>query len=67
MRLAGYSPKTIEAYSRCLMELEKRLNNKIKDITNKQLLDRLDKLILSGRSPYTVNQYHAAYKLYETN
>ncbi|MFH2019638.1 MAG: tyrosine-type recombinase/integrase [bacterium] len=66
MRVSGYSPKTIEAYSRCLVELEKRCHTQIRHITSQQLLSQLDKLISSGKSPYTVNQYHAAYKLYET-
>lgn len=66
MRVSGYSHRTIEAYSRCLLELEKRLHTQIGEITSQQLLGELDKLISSGKSPYTVNQYHAAYKLYET-
>ena len=53
MRVAGYSPRTIEAYSRCVSE-----------IGNKDLMHFLDKLAREGKSSFTMNQYHAAYKLY---
>ena len=55
MRVAGYSPSTIEAYARCLQE-----------IGENDLLIFLDRLARAGKSPYTLNQYHAAYKLYRT-
>lgn len=55
MRVTGYSPKTIKAYSRCLVE-----------IGEQNLLLFLDKLAKEGKSGYTLNQYHAAYKLYIT-
>lgn len=55
MRVTGYSPRTIEAYTRC-----------IKEIGNSDLLMFLDKLAKDGQSSYTLNQYHAAYKLYKT-
>lgn len=53
LRVAGYSPRTIEAYSRCITE-----------IGNKDLMQFLDKLAKEGKSSFTLNQYHAAYKLY---
>lgn len=55
MRVVGYSPRTIEAYSRCVSE-----------IGNKDLVEFLDKLAREGKSSFTLNQYHAAYKLYIT-
>ncbi len=55
MRVAGYSPRTIEAYSRC-----------VKEIGNQDLMGFLDLLARQGKSGYTLNQYHAAYKLYVT-
>lgn len=55
MRVAGYSPRTIEAYTRCVIE-----------IADQDLLKFLDKLAREGKSPYTLNQYHAAYKLFKT-
>lgn len=55
MRVAGYSPRSIEAYSRC-----------IKEIGETDLLMFLDKLAQEGKSSFTMNQYHAAYKLYVT-
>lgn len=55
MRVAGYSPRTIEAYSRC-----------VEEISDQDLLLFLDKLAKIGKSSFTMNQYHAAYKLYVT-
>lgn len=55
MRVAGYSPRTIEAYVRSVEEIDDQ------DLT--QFLDRLAR---QGRSSFTMNQYHAAYKLYVT-
>jgi len=55
MRVAGYSPRTIESYCRC-----------VKEIGKQDLLLFLDRLARQGKSPYTLNQYHQAYKLYHT-
>lgn len=55
MRVSGYSKRTIESYVRCVLE-----------IGEKDLLKFLDKLAREGKSSYTLNQYHAAYKLYKT-
>lgn len=55
MRVAGYSRRTIEAYTRCVQEIGER-----------DLLEFLDSLAMHGKSSYTLNQYHAAYKLYVT-
>ena len=55
MRVVGYSPRTIEAYTRC-----------VEEIGEQDLLLFLDKLAREKKSPYTLNQYHAAYKLYST-
>ena len=55
MRVCGYSPRTIEAYVRCVTE-----------IGDQDLLKFLDKLAKNRISSFTMNQYHAAYKLYVT-
>ena len=55
MRVAGYSRRTIEAYSRCVSE-----------IGEQDLFAFLDNQAVNGKSGYTLNQYHAAYKLYST-
>lgn len=55
MRVAGYSPRTIEAYSRCVEEID-----------GMDLLKFLDQLAREGKSSFTLNQYHAAYRLYTT-
>ncbi|MEI6690853.1 MAG: hypothetical protein WCL07_03845 [bacterium] len=52
MRVARYSPRTIEAYTRCVAE-----------IGDQDLLLFLDKLSREHKSSFTMNQYHAAYKL----
>lgn len=56
MRVAGYSPRTIEAYIRC-----------VEEIGTNDLLQFLDRLAKQGKSSYTLNQYHAAYKMYVTH
>lgn len=53
MRVAGHRPRTITAYCRC-----------IEEIGSHDLLEFLDKLAKEGKSSFTLNQYHAAYKLY---
>jgi len=55
MRVVGYSPRTIEAYSRC-----------VEEIGTHDLMSFLDRLASEGKSTFTMNQYHAAYKLYMT-
>lgn len=55
MRATGYSPRTVEAYSRC-----------VEEIGSSDLLGFLDQLATAGKTSYTLNQYHAAYKLYVT-
>lgn len=55
MRVAGYSLRTIEAYTRAVSE-----------IGEQDLFTFLDRLVRQGKSSYTLNQYHAAYKLYKT-
>lgn len=55
MRVAGYSPRTIDAYSHC-----------VEAIGNQDFIDFLDGLALDHKSSFTMNQYYAAYKLYVT-
>lgn len=55
MRVAGYSLRTIEAYTRCVLEIGEH-----------DLLLFLDKLARESKSSFTLNQYHSAYKLYVT-
>lgn len=54
MRVAGYSARTIKSYVRC-----------VREIGEQDLLKFLDELASKGKSSYTLNQYHAAYKLYK--
>ncbi len=55
MRVAGYSPRTIEAYIRC-----------VKEIGEQDLFEFLDSQARAHKSTFTMNQYHASYKLYVT-
>lgn len=55
MRVTGYSPRTIEAYSRC-----------VEEIGEQDLMIFLDNLARARKSGFTMNQYHSAYKLYVT-
>lgn len=55
MRVAKYSPRTIEMYSR-----------NVQEIGDQDILIFLDRMAKQGKSSYTLNQYHAAYKLYVT-
>ncbi len=55
MRVAGYRQRTIEAYTRC-----------VEEIGDKDLFKFLDDLAINHKSSYTMNQYHAAYKLYSS-
>lgn len=55
LRVTGYSKRTIETYVWC-----------VKEIGEQDLLKFLDKLARANKSSYTLNQYHAAYKLYKT-
>lgn len=55
MKVAGYSQKSIDSYTRC-----------VKDIGEQDLLTFLDKKAKAGIAPHTLNQYHSAYKLYQT-
>lgn len=55
MRVTGYRPQTIEAYVRC-----------VKEIGEQDLMTFLDRLAQKNRSTFTMNQYHAAYKIYVT-
>jgi len=55
MRVTGYRQNTIDAYSRC-----------VEEIGENDIYLYLDKLAKGGKSTFTMNQYHAAYKLYVT-
>lgn len=63
MRVSGYSPKTIKAYSRCVRNIYNHFHKPLNRITEAEFMSYLDSLLNKGYSSYTVNQYHAAYKL----
>lgn len=66
MKISGYSPRSISAYSNCLTRLENNLQKDLATITENDLASYLAKLRNKKLSPYTLNQYHQAFKLYTT-
>lgn len=63
MRLKGYSPKTIKAYSCCAKNLYRSFQKPINKITEDEFRLFLNKLIEKNYSSQTINQYQAALKL----
>lgn len=62
LRVSGYSPKTIKAYTLCVRNIYNHFNKPLNAISSSEFGRFLDNLVKKGKSPYTVNQYHAAYK-----
>lgn len=63
LRITGYSRQTIKAYSLCVKKIYSRFKKPLNQITEAEFRDFLDKLHRRGQAPYTLNQYHAAFKL----
>ena len=63
LRVSGYSPRTIKAYTLCVRKIYSHFKKPLNQISENEFAQYLDRLIKKGYSPYTVNQYHAAYKL----
>lgn len=63
MRIAGYSQLTIKAYTLCIGKIYANLKKPLNKITEAEFKHFLDKLVKKDYSPYTTNQYYAAYKL----
>src|SRR3990167_10045388 len=63
MRVCGYSPMTIKAYSLCVNKIYNYFKKMLDKVTEKEFISFLDKLHKKGLSPYTLNQYYAAFRL----
>lgn len=63
LRVAGYSPKTIKAYTLCIRKIYNYFKKPLNIISENEFRAYLDSLVKKGNSSYTINQYHAAYKL----
>lgn len=63
MRLSGYSPKTIKSYTFCIKKIYNYFKKPLDSVSEIEFKNYMDKLIKKGLSPYTVNQYHSAFKL----
>lgn len=63
MRVGGYSPRTIQAYTSCTKQLYAYFKKPLNLVTESELLHFLDEKIKKGLSSFTVNQYYAAFKL----
>ncbi len=62
MRIAGYSPKTIKAYTVCVKNLYQHFQKPLVQISENEFKIFLDELAQKNRSPYTLNLYHASLK-----
>jgi len=63
LRISGYSPKTIKAYTLCIKKIYDYFKKPLNKISENEFTKFLDHLVKKGNSPYTINQYHAAFKL----
>lgn len=63
MRLANYSSRTVQAYVLCIKKIQSYFRKPLDRITNEDFRRFLDSLLKKGNSSYTINQYHAAFKL----
>ncbi len=63
----GYSRRTISAYIDCLLRMSKDIQKTPEDINQFDLEKYLGKLYQKDRSPYTLNQYHMALKMFKVN
>lgn len=66
MRLSGYSPRTIKSYTYCIGKIYKHFKKQLNTVSENEFKTYMDGLIEKGFSPYTVNQYHSAFKLVST-
>ncbi|KKQ52120.1 hypothetical protein A2865_01820 [Candidatus Woesebacteria bacterium RIFCSPHIGHO2_01_FULL_39_17] len=62
MRISGYSPKTIKAYTSCVRKIYNHFKRPLSTISSDEFGHFLDNLIKKRKSAFTVNQYHAAFK-----
>ncbi|MDP3994304.1 MAG: phage integrase N-terminal SAM-like domain-containing protein, partial [bacterium] len=63
MRLSGYSPKTIKSYTFCIKKIYSYFKKPLDCISEVEFRKYMDGLVKKGYSPFTVNQYHSAFKL----
>ncbi|MBU0569645.1 tyrosine-type recombinase/integrase [Patescibacteria group bacterium] len=63
LRISGYSPKTIKAYTLCVRKIYSHFKKSLNKISEDEFKGYLDYLVRKGNSPYTTNQYHATFKL----
>jgi integrase/recombinase XerD len=63
MRVCGYSSKTIKAYSLCIRKIHGHVKKSLDKVSEEEFITFLDKLHKKRLSPYTLNQYYAAFRL----
>lgn len=66
MRARGHSKRTIEAYTDSLRRISRSIKKEPPDISERDLEKYLSKLNQQHKSPYTLNQYHMALKILQT-
>ena len=62
MRISGYSPQTIKAYTLCIKNLRRQFQKPLSQVSEREFKAFLDNLARKRRSPYTLNLYHASLK-----
>lgn len=62
MRVAGYSIRTIKAYSVCAKKIYNHFKKPLNQVSEDEFKKFLAKLAKKNYSPYTLNLYHAALK-----
>jgi integrase/recombinase XerD len=62
MRISGYSPRTIKSYTLCIQKIYSNFKKPLSKITEAEFKSFLEILHNKDYSPYTLNQYHAAFK-----
>jgi len=62
MRIAGYSQRTMKAYSLCAKKIYEYFKKPLSQISEREFESFLAKLAQKNYSPYTLNLYHASLK-----
>lgn len=63
MRLSGYSIKTIKSYTFCVKKIYNHFKKPLNSVSETEFKKYMDEMIKKDMSPFTVNQYHSAFKL----
>ncbi len=62
MKIEGLSPRTVKSYTQCAKKIYKHFKKPLNKISESEFKNFLSILSDKNYSPYTLNQYHAAFK-----